>query len=71
MTRHGDFVEDRVKTKKGTPSEGVTEKDTRTEFEIEFVGRIGTQQLGENVLYKMYTPMCTSARVTSSNKVKV
>ena len=71
MMRHGDFVEDRVKTKKGTLSEGVTEKDTRNGFEIKFVGRIGTQLLGENVCYKMYTPMCASARVSSSNKVKV
>ena len=43
MTGHKGFFEDRVKTKKGTMSEGVTEKDTRTGFEIEFVGRIGTQ----------------------------
>ena len=43
MTGHKDFVEDRVKTKKGTLSEGVTEKDTRTGFRIEFMGRIGTQ----------------------------
>ena len=41
MTGHKDFIEDRVKTKKDTLSKGVTEKDTRTRFEIEFVGRIG------------------------------
>ena len=40
---HKSFFEGRVKTEKDTLSEGVTEKDTRTEFGIEFVGRIGTQ----------------------------
>ena len=43
MIGHKDFFEDRVKTKKGTMSEGVTEKDTRIIFGNEFVGRIGTQ----------------------------
>ena len=42
MTGHKDFIKDRVKTEKGTMSEGVTEKDTRTRFGIEFVGRITT-----------------------------
>ena len=37
------FFEDRVKTDKDTLSEGVIEKDTRTGFGIEFMGRIGTQ----------------------------
>ena len=37
MTGHKDFIEDRVKTEKDTLSEGVTEKDTRTGFGIEFV----------------------------------
>ena len=43
MTRHKYFVEDRVIPEKGTLSEGVTDKDTMTEFGIKFVGRIGTQ----------------------------
>ena len=43
MTGHKDFIEDRVKIEKDTLSEGVTEKDIRTEFGIEFVGRIGMQ----------------------------
>ena len=43
MTKHKDFFEGKVKTEKGTLSEGVVEKDTRTGFSIEFVGRIGTQ----------------------------
>ena len=43
MTGHKDFLERRVKTEKGTLSEGVAEKDTKTGFGIEFVGRIGTQ----------------------------
>ena len=43
MTGHRDFFEGRVKTKKGTLSEGVTEKDIRTGFWVEFVGRIGAQ----------------------------
>ena len=42
MTGHKGFFEDRVKTEKGTLSEGVTEKDTKTGFMIEFMGRIGT-----------------------------
>ena len=42
MTRHKYFFEGRVKKEKDTLSEGVTEKDTRTGFWIEFVGRIGT-----------------------------
>ena len=37
------FLEDKVKIEKGTLSEGVVEKDTRTGFEIKFVGRIATQ----------------------------
>ena len=32
-----------AKKKKGTLSEGVIEKDTMTGFEIEVMGRIGTQ----------------------------
>ena len=43
MTGHKYFFESRVKTEKGTLSKGVAEKDTRTEFGIEFVGRIETQ----------------------------
>ena len=42
MMGHQGFFEGRVKTKKDTLSEGVIEKDTRTGFRIEFVGRIGT-----------------------------
>ena len=45
MTGHKVFFfEDRIKTEKGTLSEGVTEKDIRIRFGIEFVGRIGMQQ---------------------------
>ena len=44
MTGHEGFLEDRVKTKKGILGEGGTEKDTRTGFGIEFMGRIRTQQ---------------------------
>ena len=40
MTGHKDFFEGRVKTEKDTVSEGVTKKDTRIRFGIEFVGRI-------------------------------
>ena len=40
---HKDFFKGKVKTKKGTLSEGVTKKDTRIGFGIKFVGRIGTQ----------------------------
>ena len=43
MTRHKDFIEDKVKTEKDTLSEGVIEKDIRNGFGIKFVGRIGTQ----------------------------
>ena len=43
MTRHKDFIEDMVKIEKGTLSKGVTEKDIRIRFRIEFLGRIGTQ----------------------------
>ena len=43
MMGHEEFVESGIKAKKGIPSEGVAEKDTRTGFGIEFVGRIGTQ----------------------------
>ena len=43
MTGHKGFFEDIVKTKKGTPSKGVTEKDIRTGVGIDFVRRIGTQ----------------------------
>ena len=43
MTRHKYFIKSRVKTEKGTLSEGVIEKDPRTGFRIEFVGRIGMQ----------------------------
>ena len=42
MTRHKDFFESGVKTEEGTLSKGVTEKDTRTRFRVEFVGRVGT-----------------------------
>ena len=42
MTGHKDFFEDMVK-QRDTLSEGVTKKDIRTGFGIEFVGRIGTQ----------------------------
>ena len=38
-----DFFKGRVKIEKVTLSEGVTKKDTRTRFWIEFVGRIWTQ----------------------------
>ena len=37
------FFEGRFKIKKDTLSKGVTEKDTRTEFRIKFVGRVGMQ----------------------------
>ena len=43
MTGHKDFFEGRVKTKKGTISEGIPEKDTWTGFGVKFVRRIGTQ----------------------------
>ena len=43
MMEHIDFIEDRVRIEKGTLSEGVTEKDTRTGFGIEFMGRIEMQ----------------------------
>ena len=43
MKGHKDFLEGRVITEKGTLSEGVIEKDKRTSFGIEFVGRIETQ----------------------------
>ena len=43
MMGHKDFVEERVKTYKGTMSEGVAEKDTMTEFGIDLGGRIGMQ----------------------------
>ena len=43
MKGHKDLVESGIKTEKDTLSEGVAEKDTQTGFEIEFVGRIGTQ----------------------------
>ena len=43
MTGHQNFFKSMVKVEKGTLSEGVAEKDARTEFGIEFVGRIGTQ----------------------------
>ena len=42
MMGHKGFFEGRVKTEKGTLSEGLIEKDTRTGFRIEFVGRIWT-----------------------------
>ena len=41
MTGHKDFFESGVKTKEGTLSKGVAEKDTRTRFGVEFVGRVG------------------------------
>ena len=37
---HKDFLQVKIKTKKGTLSEGVPKKDIRTGFGIEFVGRI-------------------------------
>ena len=43
MMGHKGFFEGRVKAEKGAMSERVTEKDTRTRFGIEFVGRIRTQ----------------------------
>ena len=43
MTGHKGFFEGRFKLEKDTLSEGVTEKDKRTGFGIEFLGRIGTQ----------------------------
>ena len=43
MNGHKGFFEGRVKTEKDALSEGVTEKDTRTGFGIDFVGRIGMQ----------------------------
>ena len=43
MVGHKDFIEERVKIEKGTLSEAVTEKDTKTGFGIEFVGRIRMQ----------------------------
>ena len=43
MTGHKNFIEDRVKTEKGTLSKGVTKNDTRIGFGIQFVERIRTQ----------------------------
>ena len=43
MMGHKDFFESGVKTKEGTLSKGVAEKDTRIRFGVEFVGRVGTQ----------------------------
>ena len=43
MTGHKEFVESGIKAEKGTLSEGIAEKDTRSGFGIEFVGRIRTQ----------------------------
>ena len=43
MTDTKIFFESMVKAEKGTLSEGVAEKDTKTGFGIEFVGRVGTQ----------------------------
>ena len=43
MTGHKDFFKSEVKTEEGTLSKGVAEKDTRTRFGVEFVGRVGTQ----------------------------
>ena len=43
MTGHKDFFESGVKTEKGTLSKGIAEKDTRTRFGVELVGRVGTQ----------------------------
>ena len=42
MTGHKDFFESGVKTEEGTLSKGVVEKDTRTRFGVEFVGRVRT-----------------------------
>ena len=41
MMGHKDFFEDRVKTEKGTLSEVVNDKDTRTGFGIKFMEIIG------------------------------
>ena len=46
MTGHKYFFKGRVISEKATLSEGVTKKDTRTGFGIEFVGRIG-KKLGK------------------------
>ena len=43
MMGHKEFVESGIKEKKGTLSECVAKKNTRTRFGIEFVERIGTQ----------------------------
>ena len=43
MMRHKDFFEGGVKTEEGTLSKGVAEKDTRTRFGVELMGRVGTQ----------------------------
>ena len=43
MTGHKDFFESGVKIEEGTLSTGVAEKDMRTRFGVEFVGRVGTQ----------------------------
>ena len=43
MTGHKEFVESGIKAEKGTLSEGIAEKETRSGFGIEFVGRIQTQ----------------------------
>ena len=39
MMVHKEFVETMIKANKGTLSKGLVEKDTRTEFGIEFVGK--------------------------------
>ena len=42
MIGHKDLFENGVKTKEGTLSKGIAEKDTRIRFGVEFVGRVGT-----------------------------
>ena len=43
MMGHKEFFESGVKTEEGTLSKGVAEKDTRTIFEVKFVGRVEMQ----------------------------
>ena len=43
MMGHKYFFKSGVKIEEGTMSKGVAEKDTRTRFRVEFVGRLRTQ----------------------------
>ena len=43
MTGHEDFFDGKVTAEKDTQSEGVTEKDIKTGFGIELMGRIEMQ----------------------------